>query len=138
MDFAEVLEKVLELLQRQGRVSYRALKLRFQLDDELLEGVKDELIDAQRIAADEDGKVLVWTGAPPVPSSEFQVPRSSQPPASQTSDAGLRTPDSKRQTLQRFPVKFTTIACSKPAVRRRGRSVLRSRPAPGCGQVSAR
>ena len=89
MDFAEVLEKVLELLQRQGRVSYRALKLRFQLDDELLEGVKDELIDAQRIAADEDGKVLVWTGAPPVPSSEFQVPRSSQPPASQTSDAGL-------------------------------------------------
>ncbi len=40
MDFAEVLEKVLELLQRQGRVSYRALKLRFQLDDEFLDGIK--------------------------------------------------------------------------------------------------
>jgi len=99
MTFDEVLDQVRELLQRQGRVSYRALKLRFQLDDESLEGVKDELIDAQRLAADEDGKVLVWTGAPPVPSSEFQVPRSSQPSASQTADAGLRTPDSKRQTL---------------------------------------
>src|SRR5262245_3892954 len=62
MDFAEVLEKVLELLQRQGRVSYRALKLRFQLDDEVLEGIKDELIDAQRLARDEESKVLIWTG----------------------------------------------------------------------------
>lgn len=99
MTFDEVLDQVRELLQRQGRVSYRALKLRFQLDDESLEGVRDELIDAQRIAADEDGKVLVWMGAPPVPSSEFQVPRSSQPPASQTADSGRRTPDSQPQTL---------------------------------------
>ncbi len=99
MTFDEVLDQVRELLQRRGRVTYGALKRRFDLDDEYLEDLKGELIDAQRIAADEDGKVLVWTGAPPVPSSEFQVPRSSQPPASQTSDAGLRTPDSKRQTL---------------------------------------
>ena len=37
------LAKVLELLQRQGRVSYRALKLRFELDDEYLEDLKAEL-----------------------------------------------------------------------------------------------
>ena len=29
--------------QREKRVSYRALKVRFQLDDDLLEAVKDEL-----------------------------------------------------------------------------------------------
>jgi hypothetical protein len=34
MDFAEVLDKVVELLQREQRVSYRALKLRFGIDDE--------------------------------------------------------------------------------------------------------
>jgi hypothetical protein len=33
MDFYEVLEKALVLLKRHGRVSYRALRLQFQLDD---------------------------------------------------------------------------------------------------------
>jgi hypothetical protein len=36
MTFDEVLTQVLELLQRQGRVSYRALKRRFDLDDEYI------------------------------------------------------------------------------------------------------
>ena len=62
MQFDEILAQVTELLQRQGRVSYRALKIRFQLSDDHLEGVKDELISAQRIATDEEGKVLVWVG----------------------------------------------------------------------------
>jgi class 3 adenylate cyclase/tetratricopeptide (TPR) repeat protein len=62
MTFDEILAHVLDLLQRQGRVSYRALKIRFQLDDDYLEGLKDELIDARQLAIDEAGKVLVWTG----------------------------------------------------------------------------
>jgi class 3 adenylate cyclase/predicted ATPase len=60
--FDEVLDQVRELLQQRGRVTYRSLKLRYQLDDELLTGVIDELISAERVAADEDGKVLVWVG----------------------------------------------------------------------------
>ena len=36
MTFDEVLAQVLELLQRERRVSYRALKRRFDLDDEYL------------------------------------------------------------------------------------------------------
>ncbi|MGE0825315.1 MAG: adenylate/guanylate cyclase domain-containing protein [Candidatus Binatia bacterium] len=63
MEFDEVLAQVSELLQRQGRVAYRALKLRFHLDDDYLAGIKDELIDAQQVARDEDGKVLVWVGS---------------------------------------------------------------------------
>src|SRR5262249_20836458 len=62
MTFDEILEQVITLLQRQGRVSYRALKMRFDLDDEYLDVLKEELIDAQRIALDEDGRILVWTG----------------------------------------------------------------------------
>jgi class 3 adenylate cyclase/predicted ATPase len=78
MTFPELLVQVRELLQSKGRVSYRALKLQFNLDDEYLDGLKDELIEAERIAADEDGKVLVWVGAAPVSSSESRVPSSPQ------------------------------------------------------------
>jgi hypothetical protein len=46
MTFDEILGQVLQLLQRQGRVSYRALKRRFTLDDEYLEDLKAELIKA--------------------------------------------------------------------------------------------
>ena len=62
MTFDEVLDQVRELLQSKGRVAYRALKRRFELDDEYLEDLKAELIDAEHVAHDEDGKVLVWTG----------------------------------------------------------------------------
>jgi predicted ATPase/class 3 adenylate cyclase len=60
MTFDDILAQVLDLLQRQGRVSYRALKRRFNLDDEYLEDLKVELIDAQQVAIDEQGRVLVW------------------------------------------------------------------------------
>jgi hypothetical protein len=50
MDVDAVLAQVHELLQRQGRVSYRALRLRFQVDDETLAARKDEFIYAERVA----------------------------------------------------------------------------------------
>jgi class 3 adenylate cyclase len=78
MTFDELLVQVRELLQSKGRVTYRALKRRFDLDDEYLEDLKAELIEAERVATDEDGKVLVWIGAPLVQGPEFQVQHSSQ------------------------------------------------------------
>jgi Adenylate and Guanylate cyclase catalytic domain len=62
MTFDDILAQVHELLQREGRVSYRALKLRFDMNDDYLEGIKDELIYAKKLAMDEDNRVLVWTG----------------------------------------------------------------------------
>ena len=38
------------------------LKRRLQLDDETLDALKDDLIYAKKLAVDEDGRVLVWTG----------------------------------------------------------------------------
>ena len=75
MTFDEILGQVVELLQRDGRVAYRVLKRRFSIDDEYVEDLKADLIDAKRIAVDEDGKVLVWAGATSDPSSPFQVQR---------------------------------------------------------------
>ena len=66
MDFYAVLGSWSRLLQRRGRVTYRALKRQFQLDDEHLEDLKAELIEAHRWPWMKQGKVLVWTlGAPP-------------------------------------------------------------------------
>jgi hypothetical protein len=62
MKFSEVVAQTLTWLQRDGRVSYRALKREFNLDDEYIEDIKAELIEAKRLAVDENGKVLVWTG----------------------------------------------------------------------------
>src|SRR5262245_16123418 len=65
MGFYEVLDRVVALLRERGRVTYRGLKREFQLDDACLEDLKKELIDAQRLAVDEQAAVLVWTGTPP-------------------------------------------------------------------------
>src|SRR5712692_4555651 len=62
MTFDEILEQVVDLLQREGRVSYRFLKRRFDLNEEDIEDLKAELIDAKQLAVDERGKVLVWIG----------------------------------------------------------------------------
>src|SRR4030095_16288762 len=77
MTFYEVLEQVLALLQQHGRVSYRALKRQFALDDDYIEDLKAELIQARRLAVDEQGAVLVWSGGA-AGSPDFPSP-SSQP-----------------------------------------------------------
>src|SRR6266508_1787844 len=102
MTFDEVLEQVRELLQSKGRVAYRALKRRFDLDDAYLEDLKAELIDAEQVARDEDGKVLVWAGDSAVASSQLSVV-SSQPlaPGTQHPDIGRRISDSRLNVGER-------------------------------------
>ena len=80
MTFDEILAQTCALLQREGRVSYRALKRRLALNDEDIEDLKSELIDAKRLASDEDGKVLVWTGASLVSVPSFRFQAGIQPP----------------------------------------------------------
>ena len=63
MDYDAVLAHVLALLQREHRLSYRILKRRFALDDNALEDLKEDVIYAKKLAVDEDGRVLVWTGS---------------------------------------------------------------------------
>src|SRR5215510_9643755 len=62
MEFEEVLAQTIALLQHQGRLSYGALKRRFQLDEAYLEDLKVELIEAQHLARDENGRILIWAG----------------------------------------------------------------------------
>jgi hypothetical protein len=41
MNFEEVLDRVLDMLRRRGRVSYGALKRQFDLDDEWIDGLAE-------------------------------------------------------------------------------------------------
>src|SRR2546422_6110645 len=65
MTFEEILNQAIALLQRQGRVSYRALKRQFDLDEAYVEDLKLELIEVHRVAVDEDNTMLVWIGGGP-------------------------------------------------------------------------
>src|SRR5207244_3186627 len=62
MDFYTVLDQVLALLRQRGRVSYRALKRQFDLDDAYLDDLKVEIIEVAQCAVDQEGTMLVWTG----------------------------------------------------------------------------
>ena len=92
MTFNEVLSQTIAMLQQHGRVSYRALKRQFAIDDDFLEDLKSEIIEVQQRAVDQDGTVLVWTGetgaaaAPmPAPSTSATVP----PPATRQAQEPL-------------------------------------------------
>src|SRR5215813_9979918 len=63
MTFKEVLAHVIDWLQQDQRISYRALKRQFALDDDYLDDLKAELIEVRQVAVDQDGKILVWSGA---------------------------------------------------------------------------
>jgi class 3 adenylate cyclase len=92
MTFEEILAQVREQLQRERRVAYRILKRRFDLSDDDLEDLKADLIDAKRVAVDEDGKVLVWkdTLASSVQGRESEEHERSAP--GQTLDPRLSDP----------------------------------------------
>ena len=62
MTFKEVLAQAIDWLQQDKRLSYRALQRQFDLDNDDLDDLKAELTEVRRVAVDEDGRVLVWTG----------------------------------------------------------------------------
>jgi hypothetical protein len=74
MTFDDTLDQAIALLQRRGRVTYRTLKRQFDLGDDILEDLTEELIYGQRLAMDEDGRVLVWTGGAILPESSASSP----------------------------------------------------------------
>ncbi|MCZ6887682.1 MAG: AAA family ATPase [Gammaproteobacteria bacterium] len=64
MSFLETIESARAFLERNGRVSLRVLKREFDLDDEILDELVEELVDVQQVAA-RSGDVLSWAGPEP-------------------------------------------------------------------------
>src|SRR6266568_2714641 len=110
MTFEEILDQAIAMLQRRGRVTYRTLRLQFQLDEEQLEALKEALIDAEQLAVDEEGRVLVWAGPSALPpaasASQVATPDNYPDQAPPVADvpptaAGQvpRLPDAERRQL---------------------------------------
>jgi class 3 adenylate cyclase len=114
MDYDAVLVHVIALLQQEQRVAYRVLKRRFQLDDAILEDLKDDLIYAKKLAVDEDGRVLVWTGGTssvPTTASPVSLPATSEgaPARGAAPPVVPSTPDAERHQL---PILFCDLVDS--------------------------
>src|SRR5262245_60407940 len=110
MTFEELLDQAIALLQRRGRLTYRALKRQFHLDDDYLEDLKAELIQGQRLAVDEDGAVLVWTGGTDM--APHTTPPAPQPGAQPGSADAPRTPIPPHRSRRR---PLTPNAASSPS-----------------------
>jgi hypothetical protein len=60
MTFEEILDQAIAMLQRQGCLTYRALKRQFNLDDAFFEDLKEELIYGPAGAFEQKVTVLNW------------------------------------------------------------------------------
>src|SRR2546422_5996047 len=70
MDFVAIVDQVITLLRQRGRMTYRTLQRQFQLDDEALHDLTDELLYTHPEVRDDVGRGLVWTGdAGPAPAT---------------------------------------------------------------------
>src|SRR5215831_11006448 len=103
MDYEELVAKVIELLQREKRVPYRVLKRRFDLDDDYIEDLKIDLIEAKRLATDEHDRILVWIGDAQAVTSQGAQPTqplaAQQQPSTQTAPLSPAPPDAERRQL---------------------------------------
>jgi class 3 adenylate cyclase len=109
MTFDEILEQVITLLKRQGRVSYPALKIRFNLEDDYLEALKAEILYVHPVV-DDEGKGLIWTGEPatkpepesppqPAQTSEQLTTQEAQPIQAEFPSTEPHTPDAECRQL---------------------------------------
>jgi class 3 adenylate cyclase/tetratricopeptide (TPR) repeat protein len=79
MTFEDLLDQATAMLQRRGRVTYRALKRQFALDEDTLADLTAELLYAHPQVRDDAGQGLLWTGdpgpAPPAASAAVESPQ---------------------------------------------------------------
>ena len=108
MTFEEILDQVLAMLKRRGRVSYRTLMRQFALDEVYLEDLKEAILFAHPQVVDEAGRGLVWSGEAgtvplpaPAPPQPVDQPATPLPRPGQTAVPSPEsyTPDAERRQL---------------------------------------
>src|SRR6266852_863953 len=61
MTFEEILDQAIAMLQRRGRLTYCTLQRQFQIDDAVLDDLKEQLLYAHPQVVDDAGRGLIWT-----------------------------------------------------------------------------
>ncbi len=92
MKLLDVVREVRRHLEENGRVSLRMLRRQYELDDEALDELIEELVDVQRVARREEN-VLVWAGpARPEPvAATPSAPQRNTRPQAQPADGAAHT-----------------------------------------------
>jgi hypothetical protein len=107
MTFDDILAQIIDLLKRQGRVSYSALKRRFNLDDAYLNDLKDEILYVHPVQ-DDEGRGLLWTGhvegvtataSQPAKMTQQSLAQPHQPTPSVPPPNEARPPEAERRQL---------------------------------------
>ncbi len=86
-DFETLFANVCEALRSEQRISYRALRRRFELSDDDLEDIQDELIYAKKWAIDEDSRVLVWVRETDTAAETSPIPSTTASTSHPTTEA---------------------------------------------------
>ena len=94
MDFVAVVDQVIVLLRQRGRMTYRTLQRQFQLDDDALHDLTDEILYAHPEVRDDAGRGLVWTG-----DTETPVSPASSSPLHAPPPAASSPPEAERRQL---------------------------------------
>jgi class 3 adenylate cyclase len=110
MTFEEMLQQTIDILQHRGRISYRALKRQFDIDDDYLADLKEEILYAYPQVM-EEGRGLAWIEADATPSALAPATATPERPATQepSFSAASSAPEAERRQLT---VMFCDLAAS--------------------------
>src|SRR6266852_5679420 len=106
MTFDEILTQIIDLLKRQGRVSYSALKRRFDLND-----LKDEILFTNPQIVDEGGRGLVWVGETDTPPASISTQPAQPHITPQTQPTQVASPPTTPHTPEAERRQLTVMFC---------------------------
>ncbi len=114
MSLYDVLDQVINLLQQRGRVSYRALKREFNLDDDFIEDLKEEISYVHESAVKADDRGFTWAG-----ETETTPKPTSQPDKTPSPE-----PQPVVEQAESTPVESTPVEPQPPDAERRQLTVM--------------
>ena len=111
MKFSEIVKQAITLLQDSGRITYRALRREFDLDEEALEDLKEEILYKHPQAQDDQGRGLIWNEAEssPTPSAPQTSPQTAAP---QPTPASISEPSTVAGERRQLTVMFCDLVGS--------------------------
>src|SRR5262245_27810409 len=113
MDFYAILDQIVTLLRQRQRVTYRALKRQFALDDNALKDLTAELLYAHPQVRDDAGHGLVWMRDPPPapPPASGPIPPRDRAPLAYTPPYLAEKILTSRHTLECERKQVTVLFC---------------------------
>ena len=133
MDFYAILDQVVALLRQRQRVTFRALKRQFTLDDDALADLTAELLYAHPQVRDDAGQGLLWTGEPAPATAPSVVAPPQQAPLAYTPPYLAEKILTSRGVLEGERKQVTVLFADL-----KGSTELDPRPRPGRGPAAAR